>query len=273
VLVCSFRFSVVSLRVELQTANCQLETSRSLAIDLGNTYAKTGLFSGNDLLETRTRLAFAELIGYAETVRPDGIVVSSTARTEADFRADFAAITPHVLLLTPQTPVPLTKRYDTPHTLGADRVAAAVGAGVRFPGKNCVVIDLGTCITADYVDADRVFHGGLISPGLRMRFRAMQAFTQRLPLIEVDPGEPWPDLVGTSTRGAMRSGVLNGLVAELTGLIRQYREQFPDFQVVLCGGDAPVFESRLKESTFAVPELVLVGLHRILQHNAISSQQ
>lgn len=217
----------------------------------------------------RTRLPFDELKRYAETVRPARIVVSSTARTEAELQADFSYLTPHLLLLTPQTPVPLTKNYDTPQTLGADRVAAAVGAGVRFPGKNCLVIDLGTCITIDFVDGNRVFHGGLISPGLRMRFRAMHTFTQRLPLLEADPAETWPRLVGTSTREAMRSGVLNGLVAELTGLIGQYRAQFPDFQVVLSGGDAPVFESRLKEPTFAVPELILVGLHRILQHNVI----
>lgn len=245
---------------------------KALAIDLGNTFAKTGLFSGNDLLEVRTRMPFDELKRYAETVRPAHLVVSSTARTEAELRAEFAHLTPHILLLTPQTPVPLTKNYDTPQTLGADRVAAAVGAGVRFPEKNCLVIDLGTCITVDLVDRDRVFHGGLISPGLRMRFRAMHTFTQRLPLLEVDPAEDWPELIGKSTRSAMRSGVLNGLAAELTGLIAQYREQWADFQVVLCGGDAPVFESRLKEPTFAVPELILLGLHRIIQYNSISSE-
>ena len=123
---------------------------------------------------------------------------------------------------------------------------------------------MGTCITCDYVDTANRFHGGLISPGLRMRFRAMHTFTGRLPLVEPPAG--FPPLVGKSTVTAMQSGVLNGLLAELNGLTAAYRELYADFQVVMCGGDAPLFETRLKEPIFAAPSLVLVGLNSILQH-------
>lgn len=236
-----------------------------LCVDLGNTFAKTGLFRENALAEIHWRLRFDELVAYAERVRPRRLMLSSVGRSEAELRAVFAETTPELFLLTPHLPVPLTNAYDTPHTLGADRVAAAVGARALRPRDACLVIDLGTCITYDFVDERDVFHGGLISPGMRMRFRAMHSFTQRLP--DLEPDGVIPPLVGKNTRHAMQSGVMNGLVAELNGIVAQYREIWPDFQTVVCGGDARFFESSFRTPIFAVPELVLVGLHRILQHN------
>lgn len=236
-----------------------------LCVDLGNSFAKTGLFRENRLEEIHWRLSFDELVAYAERVRPRRMMLSSVSRTEEELRLVFSKISPEIFLLTPQLSVPLLKAYDTPRTLGADRVAAAVGARALRPADACLVIDLGTCITYDFVDEHDVFQGGLISPGLRMRFQAMHSFTQRLP--ELQPDEVIPPLVGKNTRHAMQSGVLNGLVAELNGIVAQYREIYSDFQTVVCGGDARFFESSFRTPIFAVPELVLVGLHRILQHN------
>lgn len=242
-----------------------------LCVDLGNTYAKTGLFREDRLLETRWRLTFDDLVAYAERVQPGRILLSSVGRTEDELRAVFSVLTPHVFLLTPRLPVPLTKAYDTPQTLGADRVAAAVGARALRPHDACLVIDLGTCITYDFVSEHDVFEGGLISPGLRMRFRAMHSFTQRLPDLPADG--VIPPLIGKNTRHAMQSGVMNGLVAELNGIVAQYRALKPHFQTLICGGDARFFESSFQTPIFAVPELVLVGLHRILQHNVKLVQQ
>lgn len=238
----------------------------SLAIDLGNTYAKTGLFDQDTLLECRNRLTVSELQQYIAGTLPARLIFASTSRSEAELEQLFGAEGRQVLALTPTLSVPLEKLYDTPQTLGADRLAAAVGARVLLPAHNALVIDMGTCITYDYVDTAGRFHGGLISPGLRMRFRAMHTFTGRLPLLE--PPADFPLLVGKSTAHAMQSGVLNGLLAELNGLIAAYREQYSDFQVIMCGGDAPLFETRLKEPIFAAPSLVLVGLNRILQYHA-----
>lgn len=236
-----------------------------LCVDLGNSFAKTGLFRENHLEEIHWRLSFDELLAYAERVRPRRVMLSSVSRTEDELRAVFGKNSAEIFLLTPHLPVPLTKAYDTPHTLGADRVAAAAGARALQPDAACLVIDLGTCITYDFVDERDVFQGGIISPGLRMRFRALHSFTQRLP--DLQPDEAIPPLVGKNTRHAMQSGVLNGLVAELNGIVAQYREIYPDFQTLVCGGDARFFESSFQTPIFAVPELVLVGLHRILQHN------
>jgi type III pantothenate kinase len=198
------------------------------------------------------------------------VIVSSTSRPAQALQADVPELqAANWLVLDAALAVPIVKAYDTPQTLGADRVAAAVGATTVFPGQDCLVIDMGTCITADIVDRKHRFQGGIISPGLRMRLQAMSQFTARLPLIPVSELsiDNWPSVVGKNTKQAMSSGVLNGMLFEMDGIISRHREQYPDLKVVICGGDASIFESHLKPPIFAVPELVLRGLNRILEYN------
>ena len=232
-------------------------------IDSGNTYSKIGWFIGTQLLRYTTRLTFDELIAAVRADPPECVLFSSVSYTTADFEQALG-ITARIFNLSPETPLPITKNYDTPLTLGADRIAASVGANFLYPGEDLVVIDMGTCITYDLIDRDAVFQGGLISPGVKMRFNAMHSFTKRLPLVEP---EPEPVLIGKSTRTAMQSGVMNGVLAEMQGIIERYRHKSPDLRVLLCGGDATFFESSLKPPIFAVPELVLIGLNRILTYN------
>ncbi len=242
----------------------------NLVIDWGNSSLKLGWFDGVRSVHMQT-IDTPDALPALLTNRPaEHVIVSSTNRPADELRSRLNALGGvDWRTLDGTTPVPIQKHYDTPHTLGTDRVAAAVGATVLFPGRNCLVIDMGTCITADLVEAgseaEPTFQGGLISPGLHMRFRAMHTFTERLPLVSA--GEDWPDLTARNTRDAMRSGVMNGLLFELSGIIGTYRDRHPDLAVLLCGGDAPLFESRLKPTIFAVPELVLVGLNRILTYN------
>ena len=236
----------------------------NLSIDLGNTYAKTGLFAEEKLVETNWKLTYQELINYAQVVNPEQIMISSVSYSEEQLQREFSTITPKIYLLKNTTPVPLTKLYDTPETLGADRVAAVIGAKVLYPQSNCVVIDMGTCITYDLVDADDNFHGGIISPGVQMRFKAMNTFTKRLPLLKP---ELIPTLIGKSTNHAMQSGVMNGLLAEINGLVEAYDKVLTNINVIFCGGDASYFANRIKYPNFVVPELVLIGLNRILEYN------
>ena len=236
----------------------------NLSIDLGNTYAKTGLFSGGKLVDVCWKLTYDELVNYVQSIRPQRIMVSSVSYSEEQLKDEFSKITTDIYLLKSTTPVPLIKLYDTPETLGADRVAAAIGAKVLYPQKNCLVIDMGTCITYDLVDADDNFHGGIISPGVRMRFKAMNTFTKRLPLLEP---EAIPELIGKNTKHAMQSGVMNGLLAEINGLIEEYDKVLTNINVIFCGGDATYFANRIKNPNFVVPELVLIGLNRILEYN------
>ncbi|AEI50541.1 type III pantothenate kinase [Runella slithyformis] len=239
------------------------------AIDLGNTFAKIGWFENEHLVEAQYKIPFEALTDVLTSRIPKQAIVSSTSRDTQPYADLLYRLKASVLQLTPVLPVPIGKKYDTPQTLGADRLAAAVGATVLFPNENCLVIDMGTCITYDWVSADAFFHGGIISPGFRMRFQAMHTFTKRLPLIDISEAQHLASLplIGKSTRTAMESGVINGLLAEVDGFVERYHKEYGKCRVLLCGGDAPFFESRLKNRIFAAPNLVLMGLNRILLYN------
>jgi type III pantothenate kinase len=241
----------------------------NVAIDLGNTFAKIAWFEGETLLEARYKIPFEDLEATLLSRMPQQGILSSTSHETQPYADFLKNLGIRVMQLSPNLPLPIVKNYDTPQTLGADRLAAAVGAKVLFPSDHCLVIDMGTCITYDWISADAIFGGGIISPGLRMRFQAMHTFTKRLPLIDVTVNEHsgWPKLVGKSTRTAMESGVFNGLLAEIDGFISRYQYEHGECQVLLCGGDAALFENSLKNRIFAAPNLVLVGLNQILQYN------
>jgi type III pantothenate kinase len=169
-----------------------------------------------------------------------------------------------VFMLDHKLPLPIKNNYGTPETLGVDRIAAVCGAQQIFPFQNCLVIDAGTCVTFDIIDKDGVYYGGAISPGMHMRFKAVHTFTARLPLISPVPEAK---LIGDSTETSIQSGVINGMAAEMVGIIQRYQVKFNDLRVILCGGDTLFFENKLKASIFASPELVLVGLNSILIYN------
>jgi len=203
------------------------------------------------------------MIKEIQNDRPDRIIFSSVSKSAEEFQEALEPDIP-VLNLSAETLIPIRKEYKTPETLGADRVAAAIGANWLFPEWDLVVIDMGTCITYDFIDQTGAFQGGLISPGVKMRFSALHSFTKRLPLVDPVSG---PDLIGKSTKEAIESGVMNGVLAEMEGIIERYRHISPALRVVICGGDIPFFESSLKPAIFAVPQLVLIGLNRILRYN------
>jgi len=168
------------------------------------------------------------------------------------------------IILDNQTPLPIKNNYQTPETLGKDRLAAVTGAYQLYPGQNVLVIDAGTAVTYDFINHKGEYAGGSISPGLTMRFRALHTFTTRLPLLQA---EEISYLTGCNTRESILSGVMNGLRIEIDGIIDQYSILWPSFQVILTGGDAKYFEKILKNSIFASPNLVITGLKLILDYN------
>ena len=148
-----------------------------------------------------------------------------------------------------------------------DRLAGVVGAKTLYPENNCLVIDAGTCITYDFIDATGVYQGGSIAPGIRMRLEAMHTFTANLPLPDWNPQTSRPSLVSKSTEQALISGAANGTIAEAEQIIATFQEQYASTQVLVCGGDRNFFESTIKHPIFAVRNLVSIGLNRILEHN------
>jgi len=233
---------------------------QNLVVDIGNTAVKTAVFVGDELVERKTWTSFEQVLQhYGEGAY--AWLVSSVGRFDRPpvLPSPFYELTAH-------TPLPIKLHYHTPHTLGVDRIAAAVGAWHRFAGQNVLVIDAGSCITYDLVSANGVFEGGIISPGLRMRFRAMAQFTSSLPDLSVDWARSLAPLPGKSTQACMAIGGFEGMCMEMEGFIRRFRKDYAPLTVVLTGGDAPFFESKLKEPIFADSNLVVAGLNRILQH-------
>ncbi len=234
----------------------------NLAVDYGNSSAKVAIFDQQRLVERKTFAVADELKDFLHRSTAENFIISSVT-TEAETVASWSNAK-NKFILSHSLPLPVKILYATPQTLGVDRIAGSCGAIQLFPGRDTLVIDAGTCITYDFTDSSGQYYGGSISPGLKMRFRAVHTFTARLPL--VNPAGN-PDLVGNSTETSIQSGVVNGTVAELEGIIDRYKSKYPDLQVILCGGDGSFFENMLKASIFASPDLVLIGLNRVLIHN------
>jgi type III pantothenate kinase len=247
----------------------------NLAIDVGNTRTKIALFEGSSLVRREIwdslELGPAQALAYNQNVKK--VIFSSVAEVPAAV-ADFFSSNFFCLHLSTQTPLPIEIQYQTPHTLGKDRIAAAVGAYFLFPGENCLVIDAGTCITMDVLDSSGVFRGGNISPGIEMRLRAMHHFTARLPLVKHnrDGHDLYENALGNSTENAIRNGGELGALLEMEAFIQAMGGRYKDLKVVLTGGDTDFFGRNLKTKIFAHPNLVLIGLNQILQHNAKLSE-
>ena len=235
----------------------------NLVIDFGNTRIKAAFYEGADLREKFLLSTHQELESLLQTKIVEHCIISSVNQSPTEIfswiRCNGKKLSLHVDL-----PLPIKIVYATPHTLGVDRIAAVCGAQEILPNQDCLVIDAGTCINYEFLDALGKYHGGSISPGIQMRFEAMHTFTARLPLVSAVNDAL---LIGGSTEACMQSGVMNGMIAEINGIIQRYSQLYPTMGVILCGGDAHFFENKLKDSIFVAPDLVLRGLNRILLHN------
>ena len=146
-----------------------------------------------------------------------------------------------------------------------DRIALVAAAVTNFPEKNTLIIDAGTCITYDFINFKGVYKGGSISPGLEMRYKALNIFTENLPLLGLN--DDFDEFIGTSTETSIHSGVQHGMINEIKGVIEQYRKKNKDLTIVLTGGDVNFLSNRLKNGIFANPNFLIEGLNTILTHN------
>jgi type III pantothenate kinase len=235
----------------------------NLVIDDGNSATKVGIFDHQTLLEKHAFNSKDELSKFLTSSAHENVIICSV-KGEGKSIAEMLQYRKKVFIVDHTLPLPITNHYKTPNTLGVDRLAGVCGATEIFPFEHCLVIDSGTCITFDFIDREKNYLGGGISPGMNMRFKAMHTFTAKLPLISPRPDVP---LVGASTEECMQSGVVNGIIAEMNGIIEQYNQKYSGVRVILCGGDTGFFENQLKASIFASPELVLIGLNSILNYN------
>lgn len=244
-------------------------SASKLCIDWGNSFVKIALFDENDKITDRYVVNADEVIDHLhKEILPrrtfSGAIISSVTNQHIALVEALKEVTPNVIVLNSKTPLPILNAYSSSETLGADRIALACAAYGAFPDKNNLVVCIGTCITYNFMGKNRTFRGGAISPGVQMRLTAMHEHTEKLPAVNAD-GDLM--LIGYDTETGMRSGAIFGTAAEIDGIISMYEAQYPDFNAILTGGDAPVFAGKLKSKIFADPEILLKGLNQILKHN------
>ena len=237
-----------------------------LAIDIGNTRIKTGVFNGSELIEFNHFNTLDELIEYSLFTKHS--IESAIIASVVD---DFKAITEYItsqcplIIFSSTTPIPIKNAYKSASTLGSDRLAAAIGAYSISPNTNSLVIDAGTCIKYNFINSNNKYIGGSISPGISMRFKGLNNFTAKLPLVNFK--ETFTKLVGENTEESLLSGVQLGSVMEIKGFVLEYEKKYSGINIFLTGGDSPFLEKALKMSIFAEPYLVLKGLNEILLYN------
>ncbi|RYE23772.1 MAG: type III pantothenate kinase [Sphingobacteriales bacterium] len=242
--------------------------SANLCIDWGNSLVKAAIIDEeNKIIEARSfndSDAGQELSQLIEIYAPKKGILCSVTNHSSEIEQALTVQLKSFVKLSNSTHVPIMNAYTSGETLGADRLGLAVAAHLQHPDKNNLVISAGTCITYNFVQKNKAFRGGIISPGVHMRLQAMHHFTDKLPAIKLE-GESL--LLGYDTETCMRSGAIFGAAAEIDGIVNEFQAQYPDFNAILTGGDAPLLAGKLKNKIFADPDLLLKGLNLILKHN------
>ncbi|MDY5239260.1 type III pantothenate kinase [Bacteroides helcogenes] len=238
----------------------------NLVVDIGNTVAKIAVFDGQNMVEVvyDSNQTLEHLDEMCRKYMLEKAVFTTVVTLSQQVLARIGQLSIPVLWLDENTPLPVKNLYETPQTLGYDRMAAVIGAYEQSPGRDILVIDAGTCITYEFIDAAGRYHGGNISPGMRMRFEALHRFTGKLPLVSFEGRKLF---MGKDTDTAIRAGVLKGIEYEMAGYIMAMKHKYPELLVFLTGGDDFSFDTNLKSIIFADRFLVLKGLNRILNYN------
>jgi type III pantothenate kinase len=238
---------------------------KTICFDFGNSRLKYALFDGDQIIKTGTLTN-----GDAEEVRavlgnekPDRSILSSVIDHDKAIEKVLEELS-DFHLLSASSNLNFTCPVGKPETIGADRLALCAAAVKFFPGKHNLVIALGTCITYNFINKYSEFLGGGISPGMDMRFRGLETFTAKLPLISENWNFP---LIGYDTATNILSGVILGMAKEIDGFIDAYSARYGNFNVVLTGGNSAYFVPHLKNRIFADPNIIFKGLYAISECN------
>jgi type III pantothenate kinase len=237
-----------------------------LAIDVGNTRIKSAVFEQNTLIELFVFYK-EDFIKNIENILKKysnihNLIVSSVGKIEESDFLELKKLT-NVIFINQFSRFPFENLYATPLTLGIDRMVLAGGAVLVYPNINRLVIDVGTCVTYDYINDKNQYLGGAISPGLRLRYESLNNFTAKLPLLTLENPD---DFIGNSTSQSIHSGVVNGLLNEISGFVNQFEANNSNFIIILTGGDADFLAKRLKNTIFANSNFLLESLNLIYQY-------
>lgn len=239
----------------------------NLAIDVGNTFVKLGVFD-NESLKLKESCAKSDFLNTLTLILNKypslkNCIISSVINLSENhlikLKQQF-----DVLTLDHYTKIPFINKYATPKTLGIDRIALVSAAVIKYPNNNVLVIDSGTCITYDFINSKNEYLGGAISPGILMRYKSLNTFTEKLPLLEISAPASF---IGNSTESSIHSGIINGVLNEIDGFIDQYKKSYDNLTVILTGGDTHFLRDSLKNDIFANSNFLLEGLNHILEYN------
>ena len=234
-----------------------------LAIDIGNTRIKAAVFEDNTVLKS---MVFADSLQQnvfdllQEFPSISDIVVSSVGSDSISFPLPSNV---RLQIISHESNFPFINLYETPKTLGIDRMVMAAGAVMQYPNTNRLVIGAGTCITYDFIDLADNYYGGAISPGITLRYKALHDYTANLPMLSLQDPE---DFIGQTTAESIHSGIINGIVHEIDGFIADYANRYSNFTIILTGGDAVFLAKRLKNTIFAHSNFLLESLNQTFQY-------
>jgi type III pantothenate kinase len=239
----------------------------NLIIDVGNTFIKLAVFSNNKLIKKDSvlhdELALSIEIFLKKHKKISKAIISSVGKLDT-IQINKLKKKVSVLELTSKTKVPFKNLYKTPKTLGVDRIALVSASAFTHPNNNVLIIDAGTCITYDFINHKNEYLGGAISPGIKLRYQTLHNLTANLPLLKIKMPK---NLIGTTTKSSIHSGVINGIIMEIDGIVKEYTKKYSDLTVILTGGDAKFLSKRLKSGIFANSNFLLEGLNQILEYN------
>ena len=232
-----------------------------LTIDVGNSRIKVAVFEHNKQLDFFIFVANEALKNFENIFEKypnlQKIILSSVGKLEKEV-VDFIQNRFPTEIIDHKSKFPFTNLYATPETLGIDRMVLAAGATLMYPNQNRLIIDAGTCITYDFVNAENQYLGGAISPGIKIRYKSLNNYTSKLPLLTLSEDF---EIIGNSTKSAIHSGVINGVIFEIEGFISQYSLKNQDLTIILTGGDAEFLAKRLKSTIFANSNFLLESLN------------
>ena len=237
----------------------------NLVIDIGNTNVKLSTFEDNEIVAKQV-VEYDQLLLQLKKLNFTKGIVSNVGN--ADLEKNILCDYPTIISMSSKLKLPIESSYSSMESVGNDRLANAVGAYVKNPNANSLVIDAGTCLTYDFVNANNCYLGGAISPGLNMRFEALNTFTEKLPLL--NKASKKLNLIGGDTNSSIVSGVVNGVQGEIINNIATYRSKYPLLTIFMTGGDTEFLQSIVgieKNGIFAHENLTLIGLNHILETN------
>ncbi|NVJ88296.1 MAG: type III pantothenate kinase [Flavobacteriaceae bacterium] len=238
----------------------------NLVIDIGNTRCKVAIYKDKHL-ENLQVVQKEELLTAIQQILMNNPINNSILSSVSDFPNDLENLLAEqtsLFMVSHNSSFPFKNKYSTPKTLGIDRMVLVSGAVRKYPNKNVLIIDAGSCITYDFVTENFEYLGGAISPGLAMRYKSLHDYTAKLPFLPINQPE---NFIGNSTQESIHSGVVNGIIQEINGVIAQYKKKYEHLTIVLTGGDTNFLSKQLKSSIFANQNFLLEGLNELLIFN------